>query len=75
MNPENAALMPIIFQRDKLLCRFNFNEKISFQKPFKDREIFIKVIEAEVIAIKAKDQELSGGFEYFVLIFDSLYFL
>ena len=50
-----------------------FNEKISFQKPIKDREFIIKVIETEVIAIKAKDQELSGGFQYFVLIFDSLY--
>ena len=41
-----------------------FNENISFQKPFKDREFTIKVIETEVIAIKAKVQELSGGFLY-----------
>ena len=68
-NPENAALMPIIFQLDKLLCRFIFNENtISFQKPFKDREFTIKVIETEVIAINAMDQEHSVGFLYLVLI-------
>ena len=44
-----------------------FDEKILFQKPFEDREIIIKVIETEVIAIKAKDQELSGLIDIIVL--------
>ena len=57
-------LMPAIFQRDKLLCRFNFDEKFSFQKPFGNRDIFIKVI-----AIKAKDQEHSGGFLDNIVLF------
>ena len=50
------------------MCQFIFNVKILFQKPIEDREFIIKVIEAKVIAIKAKDQELSGGFHNFVLI-------
>ena len=33
-----------------------FYEKISFQKPFEDREYIIKVIEIDVIAIKAKTE-------------------
>ena len=61
--------MPAIFQCDKLLCRFNFDEKFSFQKPFGNRDIFIKVIKAKVIAIKAKDQEHSGGFLDNIVLF------
>ena len=33
-----------------------FYEEISFQKPFEDREYIIKVIEIDVIAIKAKTE-------------------
>ena len=57
-----------------ILCQFIFNEKISFQKPFEDREVIIKVIEVEVIAIKAKDQELSGGLNDIIVLFVVLYF-
>ena len=74
MNPENVALMPVTFQRDKHFVPIYFNEKISFQKPFEDREFITKVIETEVIAIKAKDQELSGGFLDIISLFLVLYF-
>ena len=57
--------MPAIFQCDKLLCRFNFDEKFSFQKPFGNKEAFDKVI----VAIEAKDQEHSGGFLDKIVLF------
>ena len=76
MNQENAALMPKNFNVTNIFVPIIFNKIILFQKPIEDRESIIKVIEAEVIAIKAKDQELSGGFPFFCAYFDMLcYFL
>ena len=42
-----------------------FYEEISFQKPFEDREYIIKVIEIDVIAIKAKTESFQVGSHYF----------
>ena len=52
-----------------------FYEKISFQKPFEDREYIIKVIEIDVIAIKAKTESFQV-LKLILLFFlvDSLYF-
>ena len=53
----------------------HFYEEISFQKPFEDREYIIKVIEIDVIAIKAKTE--SFQVVKLILLFflvDSLYF-
>ena len=49
--------MPVISRREQtFLCQIYFYEAISFQKPFEDREYIIKVIEIDVIAIKAKTE-------------------
>ena len=58
-----------------ILFQFIFNERISFQKPFKDRDIFTKVIKAEVIiAIKAETKSFQVVlFDIIVLFSDSLY--
>ena len=51
-----------------------FNEEISFQKPFEDREIIIKVIETDVIAIKAKTESFQVVNIYAIVNIDIVLF-
>ena len=51
-----------------------FNEEISFQKPFEDREIIIKVIETDVIAIKAKTESFQVVNFYAIVNIDIVLF-
>ena len=57
MNSENAANNARnISTWTNIFVPIYFYEEISFQKPFEDREYIIKVIEIDVIAIKAKTE-------------------
>ena len=56
------------------LCQFIFNKRISFQKPFEDREIIIKVIETDVIAIKAKTESFQVVNFYAIVNIDIVLF-
>ena len=57
MNSENAANNTRnISTWTNIFVPIYFYEEISFQKPFEDREYIIKVIEIDVIAIKAKTE-------------------
>ena len=56
------------------LYQFIFNERISFQKPFEDREIIIKVIETDVIAIKAKTESFQVVNFYAIVNIDIVLF-
>ena len=57
INSENAANNARnISSWTNIFVPIYFYEEISFQKPFEDREYIIKVIEIDVIAIKAKTE-------------------